>query len=299
MKINYLKIFFVTTLFILNYGTAFSSGADIVFKYPESTTKTDSVFSIGVLLDSSGEDINAIEGVLYYDDNFFDLVGIADGNSIVTSWINKPKDEEGKIVFSGIMAGGYLGTIDPITNNVGPGILFELMLVPKTEGEGSVTITDAVVYKNDGLGTSKNIATKDISIESSMNGFSDYTESADDIRPLVFSPIISKSPDMFEGRYFLVFDTKDKESGIDHFEVREGRRDWVEAESPYVLVDQTLTSRIRVKAIDKAGNERVVTYGEKTDFPISILSIPIVLLLGIIVFIYFWYTRKIRLLSVK
>jgi hypothetical protein len=34
---------------------------------------------------------------------------------------------------------------------------------------------------------------------------------------------------------------------------------WVRAESPYVLKDQTLNSIIRVKAIDKAGNEYIAT----------------------------------------
>ncbi|MBP6855159.1 MAG: hypothetical protein KBD26_03330 [Candidatus Pacebacteria bacterium] len=299
MRNNYFKILFIFTLLVFTNNMIFASGSDVVFKYPENTTKTNSPFYLSVLLDASGDDINAIEGTLYYDDNFFELVDIVDGNSVVTSWVKKPVEEGGKITFSGIMAGGYLGTIEPLTNNVGPGVLFELILLPKTEGSGSVTLTDTIVYKNDGLGTSKNIATKDISIESNINGFSDYIESADNIRPLVFSPIISKNPDMFENRYFLVFDTQDKESGIDHFEVREGRRDWVLAESPYVLQDQTLKSHIRVKAVDKAGNERVVSYGDRIDFPISILSIPIIIILIIIISVYFWYTRKIRILSVK
>ncbi len=299
MKINYFKIFFIVTFFALNYNFAFSSGADLILKSPEGEVKTNSPFSVSVLLDTSGDDTNAVEGALSFNEDFFEFVSIVDGNSVVTSWVQKPEYENGKIVFSGIMAGGYLGTIDPLTNAIGPGILFEIILIPKTEGIGSVTLSDAKIYKNDGLGTSKSVATKDLKISSDVNGVSNYLDKIDDVRPLVFSPIISKNNEMFEGRYFLVFDTKDKESGIDYFEVKEGRKDWVRAESPYVLTDQTLTSRIRVKAVDNAGNERIVTYGEKTNFPISILSIPIVLLLGIIVFIYFWYTRKIRVLSVK
>jgi hypothetical protein len=35
---------------------------------------------------------------------------------------------------------------------------------------------------------------------------------------------------------------------------------WVKESSPYVLHDQTLNSIVRVKAIDKAGNEYVATY---------------------------------------
>src|SRR3990167_5867132 len=35
---------------------------------------------------------------------------------------------------------------------------------------------------------------------------------------------------------------------------------WIKAESPYVLKDQSLNSIIRVKALDKAGNEYIATY---------------------------------------
>jgi len=68
---------------------------------------------------------------------------------------------------------------------------------------------------------------------------------------------------MFEGKYFLVFATQDKKSGIAHYEVQENRRQkiesrkWIETESPYILKDQELRSYIFVKAVDKAGNERI------------------------------------------
>ena len=78
----------------------------------------------------------------------------------------------------------------------------------------------------------------------------------------------------------------DKQSGMDHFEVLEIRHDqelgvvsdgvwdklmgkdkfspeWKTAEIPYLLEDQDLLSIIRVKAIDKAGNERFVEYISK------------------------------------
>ncbi len=90
--------------------------------------------------------------------------------------------------------------------------------------------------------------------------------------PSDFSITLTRDEVAFGGRYFIVFNALDKQSGIDHYEVMEepfrefdaftwGRADapWIETESPYVLQDQTLNSTIRVKAIDKAGNERIVT----------------------------------------
>ena len=77
--------------------------------------------------------------------------------------------------------------------------------------------------------------------------------------PEEFIPKIGQDISVFEGKYFLSFSTTDKMSGINHYEVSEtiDKDDWKTAESPYVLEDQNLNSLIKVKAVDKAGNERI------------------------------------------
>ena len=82
----------------------------------------------------------------------------------------------------------------------------------------------------------------------------------DKIPPEPFGILVLKDPQVFEGKYFITFNTQDKQTGIDHYEVKEGNKDWKIAESPYLLEDQKLQSIIKVKAIDKAGNERVVEF---------------------------------------
>ena len=78
-------------------------------------------------------------------------------------------------------------------------------------------------------------------------------------------PEIARDPTIFDGKWFLVFATQDKGLGIDHYEIKETRyrffgsfSRWISAESPYALRDQELKSYILVKAVDKAGNERIV-----------------------------------------
>ncbi|HHE65575.1 MAG TPA: hypothetical protein ENL09_06080 [Bacteroidetes bacterium] len=95
-------------------------------------------------------------------------------------------------------------------------------------------------------------------------------------------------PNIYDGKYFIVFSTVDKQTGLDHYEILEitpeelekikkedggianffnklfgkweEKSSWKEGESPYLLADQSLGSVIKVKAIDKAGNERLVEY---------------------------------------
>lgn len=71
------------------------------------------------------------------------------------------------------------------------------------------------------------------------------------------------------GRYFVVFQTTDKQSGVAKYELIERDADrpefvrgtrtkalWRPVESPYVLEDQTLRSTIIIRAIDNAGQIR-------------------------------------------
>jgi hypothetical protein len=109
----------------------------------------------------------------------------------------------------------------------------------------------------------------------------------DTTAPEEFVPEIGQDPSMFEGKYFLSFATTDKTSGIDYFQVKEGKRDFTKVESPYILKDQNLQSKILVKAVDKAGNEKI-TVVLPLKKPFSYWKI-IVILIGVMVVIWIIY----------
>ncbi len=75
----------------------------------------------------------------------------------------------------------------------------------------------------------------------------------DSTPPEEFQPQIAE----IEGKKYLVFVSQDKTSGIEYYEVKEGKRDFKKAVSPYLLEDQSLKSKISVRAVDRAGNERL------------------------------------------
>ena len=103
---------------------------------------------------------------------------------------------------------------------------------------------------------------------------------------------------MFEGKWFVVFNTQDKQSGIDHFEVQENRgakpdyTKWKTAVSPYLLEDQDLKSYIFIKAVDKAGNSVLEILPPK--YVKKGISAIWLVELGIIIFIIFLYYIKKR-----
>ena len=121
--------------------------------------------------------------------------------------------------------------------------------------------------------------------------------------PEEFRPEIGQDPEIFDGKYFLVFVTQDKASGIAGYFVHETTRkkdatlidtkDWTEAESPYVLKDQKLRSYIYVKAVDKAGNERIAMVEPR--YPIRWYEIWWVWVIIIIIVAYIiWRKLKIK-----
>ena len=128
--------------------------------------------------------------------------------------------------------------------------------------------------------------------------------------PLDFTPEIVSNPDIFNGKWTLVFLARDNESGIDHFEIREVSTSWFsrivsrnalwkKTESPYILKDQGLESAIEVKAIDRAHNEKIERLEARNpvlwyeNYAIWGILIGIAIL-GIIVFRVLLYGKKKR-----
>jgi len=119
---------------------------------------------------------------------------------------------------------------------------------------------------HDGLGTKASLITEG-ALLSILSGIPEFPRQewqellkGDTIIPESFLIILEQNPVVFEGKYFITFSTTDKQTGIAHYEVQEGEKEWKRADSPYLLEDQGLSGTIRVKVIDKAGNEYVAEY---------------------------------------
>jgi hypothetical protein len=166
-------------------------------------------------------------------------------------------------MFSGIVPGGY---------NDSQGLIFSITFLAKKEGSGTIEFNGVKALRNDGKGTEVplTISNFQFSISNLPAGEPVPQEvttpkTEDRNPPEEFTPQVAADPAIFEGKWFLVFATQDKGSGIDHYEVLESRnqkienRNWRTVESPYLLKDQKLKSFIYVKAVDKAGNERIAT----------------------------------------
>jgi hypothetical protein len=232
------------------------------------------------------ECINAVDGVITYSENITP-VDVSIGDSIFSIWIEQPviNKENRTITFAGGIPNGYCGRIagDPRLTNTLVKLIFRSpgFSIGGTSGSSTATIAfapETAAYVNDGFGTKAPLALYGTSLDLSDTAgptLQDPWRDAvvtDAIAPEQFSIALEKGETAFSGEYFIVFNTTDKQTGIDQYQVIEepisstwsfdwGRADapWVTTRSPYVLEDQSLNSVIRVKAIDKAGNEYIAT----------------------------------------
>lgn len=204
---------------------------------------------VPVHLDTNGENINTFEVRLKVKNLIFR--DYFEKDSLVTFWIEKPKIENDILTFSGVIPGGYIGKKGPL-----------VQLVFERQGKGYLEVLSSSQFLlNDGRGTKTK--TDAYSIVLSEPPMYNSLEIADRYPPERFTIYLDKD---FNGRYFLIFEAKDKQSGIAYYEVLENQfflqgsiKDvsFERVTSPYTLRDQTLRSYVFVKAVDKFGNERI------------------------------------------
>jgi hypothetical protein len=209
------------------------------------------VFTVAVVVDTESESLNAVETTVVFPADLFEFVSSNSGNSVITVWLrDTSENSEGSIIFSGITPGGF--TQDDAR-------IIELTFKVLKEGQGIIETKNTELLLHDGLGTPAAVKTENVHV-SIVEGESLLSvNTVDDEDPEDFTPTITSDPDVFNGEHFMTFATKDKGSGVHHFEVKEGLFGrYAVAKSPYRLLHQSQDVKIYVKAIDNNNNERTV-----------------------------------------
>ncbi len=279
---------------------------------------------------AAGECINVVDAVVTYTDNI-QPVDVSIGKSIFNVWVEAPviNKENRTITFAGGIPNGYCGRVegDPRLTNVIAEIMFRspgLQVGGSENSEVSIGFgPETRVLLNDGQGTEAPLTALGgtFTLEKTAGaGIVDtWREDVrnDNLPPEEFSIDLQKDPEgiYYNGNYFIVFSAADKQTGISHYEIMEepvlefskfkwGRTDapWIRVDSTvYQLDDQSLNSIIRVKAIDKAGNEYIATLipdesmqtiSRNEVFTYAFISALAVLLIVLIVSFWFYMRRR-------
>jgi hypothetical protein len=247
----------------------------------------------------------------------------------------------GKISFTGGLPGGYCGKIsdeqtgsssEQISKETVASLIFAVKksVIQEDANIGFSSLSQALLNNGEGDPVELKFNNAHLIIKKDITDATDVWQeklSQDKTPPENFTINIGRNESMFDGQYFLAFAAVDKQTGIDHYEVLEvlpkdlsenkgaagiwekisgqttAELNWVTATSPYLLKDQTLKSTIKVKAVDKAGNKRIVEYENNIlhaaiqknaaylkEIIIGLVAFMVLLAAGIVIFLY-WRKR--------
>lgn len=279
---------FIVIFFLSNAYFACAQTSVVLSTNIEPITAKTFVVQVAIL--PGDEVFNAFDIELLFPQEVMTLVSFQNSGSIATAWITDPHVSGNAIYLQGIIAGGYQYTTDPLSGEKISGKIIDLVFEATDKGSGVIAFVKKELYIHDGKATIYTAQGDDFPF--SITDLHELPAIPDTVSPLPFMVYLDRTADLFEGRFFLVFQTQDTQSGIAGYFVREGNDSWKEAKSPYVLEDQKLLKRIEVKAVDFAGNERIVEVKGKLESRIMSYGWMVVGMLLIFATVYLYVIRK-------
>ena len=284
-------IIFSFLFFILNFSAV--NAAEVYFSSRAEETRVGDVFVVEAKI-SSPELINVADGSILFDKEKLEVRELSTGGSIFSLWASGPSfsNADGRINFVGGTPGGFQGD----------GSILRAIFIAKKTGEAGLVFDDGFSLNlSDGKGTEINPAREPFTVSVSERSEQVFPKDEwqalvqeDKTPPEFIEAIISRDPRVFDNNYFISFFAVDNESGITYYEIREGGGEFYRAESPYLIKDQTPGVQIQIKAVDKAGNEKIIVLSLSEEAPFYITSKFWAILILILIAVGLFFGLKLK-----
>ena len=271
-KLLYCYIVFAFLCFCVFAYPAEIKAAILSLEAGQAEYNVGDIFMADVILDSQGEYINAVEVKIKFDPKILRAEDFSNGNSILTLMVEQPifSNQGGEIFFAGGIPNGFEGK---------KGLLGRIVFKATAAGSANIEfLSGSRTLLNNGAGGKANLKFSGLAF--TINPLDDERSGADAniwqkfidqdvVSPESFKIYLNKDPAIFNGQHYIIFFTADKQTGVSYYEIKEGNSNWQIEKSPYLLKDQSLSQKIYVKAVDKAGNERIEIMHPKFYFNFS------------------------------
>lgn len=281
------------TFFIFAVKTA--NAASIYFTSSSQNFYTDDTFIVEARMESFEDEINVIDGSFSFNADVLRIKELSTGGSVFSLWAEQPSfsNEEGIVRFVGGVPDGFQG---------GNGLILKAIFLAATEGKSNIVFSnDTAVFLSDGKGT-RAVLTKTplfISIAAKPKAAPPKDEwrsskEKDIVKPEFVEATISRDSRLFNNQYFVSFFATDADSGVAYYEIKEGDGDFKRVQSPYILPDQTLTTKITIKVVDNTGNETIISpeIGPEPKSSITMYLVFVIALLSILIVAFIVFRRK-------
>ena len=270
-----MKYFFLTPFFFTFFCMPLIMHAAVLFFDVPHTIGVGDTFEVAVMLDTEGESVNALEGIVVFDEDTLTFVSARTGGSIVPLWVTEPQYISGGFVFRGIIPGGFTGVAESFATKTKPGRIFSILFEAKRVGETGFSFDAVEILRNAET-------PEPVTLEAKKSAFSivanvsepNFDTVYDTEPPLPFHPVIVSDPEFFGGETVLLWNTHDKESGVAYYELFISKKElqegasvsWTRVKSPHVLSKGDIKQYLYVKAVDYAGNEYIAEVSPQKSF---------------------------------
>lgn len=246
-SLTFISGIFATLVIVIVAHPAYAlSAPQATIQFTPSASSPHS-FSSEIWIEAGDTPINAIEGTLQLPKGI-DVQSVSVANSSMTQWLQEPYYVPSKNSIS--FAGGVMEGIAPHQK----ARLFTLYGSSTQMTAANFSLT-ASAYSADGTGAQEQVKTVTVTTPAAAvtnPAINDHTP------PKNLVVDIGRDASLFNNQYFLSMSAVDAESGIDHFEVKEGLNGvFHRVDSLYVLKNDPGSTYIEVHAVDKAGNVAV------------------------------------------
>lgn len=294
-----MKKIYILSLFLF-ITPLFTKAASLSLRLDETTLKEQNKAMVSLWLLPTSENVNAIGGEIEVISNNAKISLIREGSSIISAWVERPRLENNRIIFSGIIPGGFSGAYSPFAKGPQPGLVFSFSVTSEKTEPIILQIVKPQIFAGSGESVSIKLEPEKLIIDAARP-IGDVVAINDSTKPVFTSAQIIKLPDSKDLNY-VMFIADDKESGIDHYEVQESLSSepddhlWTISESPYLLKDQSRKSNIFIRAFNRSGESSITMIGPELSKNIYTKYILIVvgILLITFVFVVFYHRKKRR-----
>jgi hypothetical protein len=143
-NLKYKKIVFIFVLF-LSIPFSHVYAATLSIESSNTQLKVGDVVTATVYVNSEGETINNVEGLITVPSDILEIQSVSNSGSVLNLWVEQPSYSKGSVTFNGgIPNPGFKGI---------KGKVVTIFMKAIRDGSASVTFQAASVRANDGLGT--------------------------------------------------------------------------------------------------------------------------------------------------
>lgn len=214
--------------------------------------------------------INAIEGILTYDEETVRVARIIESPAGVPLWVERPfNDDAGHLSFTGIFPGG----IEPrLTDRLS---VLDISFEALKEGEVVLGLENVRVLLNAPVPTEDDVRVLPLTVRIGSEDIGAVAEPDDTVPPQVFDVNVVSDSGLYGGKAVAVYHARDLESGIDYYEIRQRFLGvfglWQPAEGITELSGLWRFSIMEVRATDRAGNSAIARHIPLTLYGIYVL----------------------------